>query len=210
MAYKCIEFSKTLFRLPLSFHSGNCSSLFVSFETLKTFSYITLHHASQLPFCELPVFQAWSPALTLEPNPSYKPLLPAWDGGETQAHHLDASSRLWTGSESNKELRNFEGQNPHSSGSRGDDSSDSCGNTLAGLFLHKYVAVFPASWLPSELPCFLAFPMSLSCSHWLYELLAFPQHGDTASVNSIVPLSKIGVQLSFGCFLNTHFSIFLT
>lgn len=70
--------------------------------------------------------------------------------------------RLWTVREWNKTSRNFEGQNPHSSSSnRGDDSSSSCGNILTRLFLPKRVAMFPASWIPSELPFFLVFPVVL-------------------------------------------------
>lgn len=208
MAYQRIEFPRHCLVCPFLPHWQLL--LIVSFETFKTFSCVLLHHASQLPFCELPVFHACSSAFALESNPSYKASPNSLGWRETQAHHLDVSSRLSTGNESSKELRNFEGQNPRSSGSRGGDSSGSCGNILARLFLHKYVAVFPASWLPSELPCFLVFPMSLSCSHWLYELLAFPWHVDKTSVNSVVPLTKIGGQLSLGCFLNAYFSIFLT
>lgn len=188
--------SKTLLGLSLSFHIGNCFSLYRSKHSRPSHVFFFIMPPSFLSVNSL------SSTLAHLPSP-WNPTLPT-------KPLLDVSSRLWTGSKSNKELRNFEGQNSRSSSSRGGDSSGSCGNILARLFLHKYVAVFPASWLPSELPCFLVFPMSLSCSHWLYELLAFPWHVDKTSVNSVVPLTKIGGQLSFGCFLNAYFSIFLT
>lgn len=180
--YKYIEFSKQCLAYPFPSTLVIASNCLRLSRHLKNSPILFFIISPQFPFCEFSLLHFWSFGQLSFSRSCFSHGTQAFlqASSHSQGQHETQAQwarclplELWTVSERNKESRNFESQNPHSSSNRGDDSSGSCGNTLARLFLHKCVAMFPASWFPSERPCLLVFPMSSSCCHRFCELVSF-------------------------------------